>query len=916
MKRLSNFTLIVVSFFLLSTLAVIAINNKQASAGRSEIKVEERRDNDANFYTLNYEMLHLPCLAPFTLQSSSTSFMPPSEVGVISSLKARSVIPKEATEVDTQRIYKEYLTLKLGKRPEDRPNFLGARQIAQGEKSEKIESHHGIVKPLPGIPVKSTVGEVRGTEQSAQGEEKGDGGTGAEKDSPFTTTEAQASEIRIDHILILLVEFAGTDDSSTGPLHNAIPQPDRKINLVDYWTPDFSEVHYEHMLFDRASGARSMSNYYLEQSGGVYTVGGNAYGWFKVNHAEWYYGADSPEGGIDNLNGPVWRLVEDAVKAAGDSVPWADYDKEDPYDMDGDGIYDEPDGYVDHIMIVHAGLGQEAGGGQQGDSSIWSHSWWANKGSGGPGFGGVPTSNPKVWAGAYTMMPENGTLGVFCHEFGHDLGLPDEYDTIYSGEASTAFWTLMGSGGWLSTKGEPYLGTCPANFSIWCKYVLGWVNPVMVNPGKGSKKFVNLKPVEGNGSANKAIRVNLPPYNYTNYVNEPHSPGHEWYSDKGDNLNQTLTRLFALPISGATLKFWTWYDIEQDWDYGCVEVSADGGASWQVMPGNITTTANPNGQNPGHGITGQSGDWVQAVFDLSGYSGKNVLVRFRYWTDGAAQGLGWTIDDIELVDGSGGTGSVIFSDDVEFGPRDWLAYGWRIFGGSENLTAFHYYLAEWRQPIGFDASMNGWYNSTYNAPPYKLIERFSADPGLLLWYRDGQFSAGDNYVGNHPWKGFLLLVDSHPDLIEAPSTFSLANMLYGILPHVPDGPSHPLNQNLPFGTRIQIADAAFGRKPTIESPLTSWYGISTPGSKVPKLAPVSVFDDSITYVDTSWSPWFLCWVYDAEYGWQDYGQFIRRSINSVDTPSYGLKIEVIREESDKTATVMVDFSGFPVVSSK
>jgi immune inhibitor A len=995
MKRLSNFTLIVLSlialsFFLLSTPAVMAISKPGTAVGSelkdrctlhvasSELATNPTRTPDPT-RNLQSATRNPEDLQPSTCNMAQTaaSHMPPSEISIMSSLKSRSVIPKGATEDEAQRIYKRYLGLKLGKRPEDRPNPLAARQIAQGEKSGKFESHHGIIKLLPGMPVKGSQLPgipVKGGQKGLTGNGGTGGGNGVTSSgllvSQSQTSDApcilgagaddraglstlgatdSASEVKLDNILILLVEFAGTDNSEdgsfTGPLHNAIPEPDRKCNMVDYWTPDFSREHYEQMLFDRTPEARSMSNYYLEQSGGVYTVSGNAYGWFKVNHAEWYYGADSAEGGTDNLNGPEWRLVEDAVEAAGDSVPWADYDKEDPYDIDGDDVYDEPDGYVDHIMIVHAGLGQEAGGGQEADSSIWSHSWWVNQGTGGPGeMGGVATSNSNVWVGAYTMVPEDGTLGVFCHEFGHDLGLPDEYDIAYSGEASTGLWSLMGSGGWLSTPDEQYLGTCPANLSIWCKYVLGWVDPVVVNPGpgKGSKKCVSLRPAEVSGSTNKAIKVNLPDYNYIVYVNEPHSADHEWYSDKGNNLDYTLTRLFALPPSGSedsdgtsssivTLKFWTWYDIEQDWDYGCVEVSDDSGASWQTIPGNITTTTNPNGQNPGEGITGQSGDWVQAAFDLSSYSGENVLVRFRYWTDGATQGLGWTIDDIEVVvepgesvepggavetgesvdaGDSGESGCVIYSDDVENGPGDWEADGWRIFGGMDNLTASHYYLAEWRQLMGFDVGMKGWYNTTSSVPPYKLIERYTADPGMLLWYRDGQFDSGDNMVGTHPWRGFLLPVDSHPNLIEAADTLPLANRLYGFLPHFPDGSPHPLNQNLPFRTRVQTADATFGCKSTIASPLTSWWEVPTPGSGIPRLSPVSVFDDSITYADTSWSPWFLCWVYDQANGWQDYGQLIRNSINSVDTPSYGLKIEVIKEESNKTATVMVDFSGF------
>lgn len=62
----------------------------------------------------------------------------------------------------------------------------------------------------------------------------------------------------------------------------------------------------------------------------------------------------------------------------------------------------------------------------------------------------VPNNPTGMYVYDYTMQPENGGLGVFAHEFGHDLGLPDLYDTSGNtggAENSTAFWTLMSSGG-------------------------------------------------------------------------------------------------------------------------------------------------------------------------------------------------------------------------------------------------------------------------------------------------------------------------------------------------------------------------------------------------------------------------------------------------------------------------------------
>ena len=63
---------------------------------------------------------------------------------------------------------------------------------------------------------------------------------------------------------------------------------------------------------------------------------------------------------------------------------------------------------------------------------------------------GSATSN--YFIGDYTVEPENGGLGVFAHEYGHDLGLPDFYDTN-GGDNGTSFWTTMSSGSWLGHGG-------------------------------------------------------------------------------------------------------------------------------------------------------------------------------------------------------------------------------------------------------------------------------------------------------------------------------------------------------------------------------------------------------------------------------------------------------------------------------
>jgi len=126
-----------------------------------------------------------------------------------------------------------------------------------------------------------------------------------------------------------------------------------------------------------------------------------------------------------------------------------------------------------------------------------------------------------------------------------------------------------------------------------------------------------------------------------------HSPTHSFYSGQGDRLNNTVTVQNSIDLQfGDTLKMWCWYDIESDWDYAYVNISTDGGASFLSIPGNITTSYNPHGNNLGNGITGSSGGWVQGIFDLDNYVGEEIYLRFRYVTDAYVEEEGFYADDI------------------------------------------------------------------------------------------------------------------------------------------------------------------------------------------------------------------------------------------------------------------------------
>jgi hypothetical protein len=122
-----------------------------------------------------------------------------------------------------------------------------------------------------------------------------------------------------------------------------------------------------------------------------------------------------------------------------------------------------------------------------------------------------------------------------------------------------------------------------------------------------------------------------------------------YFGGYGNVMTTISTLSSAVDVqAGTEVSFYTYYDIESDWDYAYLELSTNG-SSWTGLEGNITTTSNPNGNNDGHGITGSSTDWDLAIFDLSAYAGQSVQLRLRYETDGSVLGEGIYIDDFSPV---------------------------------------------------------------------------------------------------------------------------------------------------------------------------------------------------------------------------------------------------------------------------
>ncbi len=487
------------------------------------------------------------------------------------------------------------------------------------------------------------------------------------------------------------------------------------------------------------------------------------------------------------------------------------FDQWDRYDHDGDGNFNEPDGYIDHFQIVHAGGDQADGDPHQGEDAIWSHRWYAyvsDAGLTGPPqnqLGGTQIGNTGIWVGDYTIQPENGGLSVFVHEYGHDLGLPDDYDTSGGGDNSIEYWSLMAQSR-LNAKGEA-LGTRPGDLGAWNKLKLGWLNYAVVPAGL--KKTVNLGPSEFNTAKPQAVIVPLPKKEKTTDLGEPFAGTSFFWSGSGDDLDNTLAR--DVDLTGATtadLDLEARYDIEADYDYLYVQASTDGGATWTSLNGTVDGEPFPVDGSGTPALTGTQEDWVHVNVPLDAYAGAPVKLRFEYRTDGGVAPIGFFADDISVS----ADGTPVFTDGAENGIGEWESDGFIATDGTETNLFDNYYLAASRTYTSFDKYLEtGPYNFGFPDRP-DFVEHYNYQTGLLVNYWD--LSTADNNTNEHPGSSEVSVIDAHLDTV------------YNL-------------QGVPWRARIQMNDAPFGLRPT--DGMTLHY--QGQASLFPPLPPKPVFDD-------------------------------------------------------------------------
>ncbi|MGV9506118.1 immune inhibitor A domain-containing protein [Streptomyces tendae] len=579
---------------------------------------------------------------------------------------------------------------------------------------------------------------------------------------------------KTDKIFTILVEFGDKGDSryggTPGPLHNQIAKPNRKTDNSTAWQEDYDQEHFQDLYFGSGKGVNSVKTYYEKQSSGRYSVDGEVSDWVKVPYNEARYGSNKCD--PDNC---AWYAVQDGVtawvadqKAAGRTdaqikSQLTQYDQWDRYDFDGDGDFNEPDGYIDHFQIVHAGEDESAGGGAQGEDAIWAHRWYAfgtDAGATGPAdnkLGGTQIGDSGIWVGDYTIQPENGGLGVYAHEYGHDLGLPDHYDTA-GGDNSTGFWTLMSSGSWLGT-GRNEIGDLPGDMNAWDKLQLGWLNYDTAKAGVNSWHKLGL--AEYNTKHKQGLVVELPKEEVTTEIVTPAEGETQWWSGSGNDLKNTLSRSVDLTgKSAASLTLDGWYDIEADYDFLYTEVSTDGGANWTAIDGTFDGQPIQRDGSDKPALSATVDAYGKLVYPLDAYAGKKIDLRFRYQTDGGLAMKGFTADEIAVT----ADGETLFSDNAETADDAWTAVGFTRKGASFTKEYAQYYIAENRQYVSYDKTLQtGPYNFGFSERP-NWVEHYAYQNGLLIWKWDT--SQADNNTSQHPGKGLVLPIDSHPTALK------------------------------------------------------------------------------------------------------------------------------------------------------
>ena len=260
----------------------------------------------------------------------------------------------------------------------------------------------------------------------------------------------------------------------------------------------FSASDYQNMLFG-TNPTGSMKTYYNEISYGNFQVDGSAGGWYQSSL--------TTSQAVENVK----QYVAEIAALADPDFDYAQYDNDGPDNVPNSG---DDDGYVDGIIVVYSGCGAEWG---EGNNNLWPHMSSLSSYEYETNDAGANGSN--IIVSTYAVSPELAgggdcytdiirPMGVYAHEFGHILGLPDLYDRDASDGNSEGLgeWCLMASGSWMGWAGDT-----PAHMSSWCKIQMGWLEPTIVDNNANNVEIAQIV------SSPSALKIWEDDYNWSRY---------------------------------------------------------------------------------------------------------------------------------------------------------------------------------------------------------------------------------------------------------------------------------------------------------------------------------------------------------------------------------------------------------------
>jgi len=282
--------------------------------------------------------------------------------------------------------------------------------------------------------------------------------------------------------------------------------------------------HFDKIFFQTTSGGNeTMLDYYLEVSDGRFGLDGSVTVWLRSTLPYTHYvNGDGTPGTIDDYGfdtsneafiatpypANVWGIVREAVELADAAgIDFTQFDNDGPDGLPSSG---DDDGIVDAVIVIHAGTGAEqVFDSVIGPSQIWSHKSDLND----PlivSFMGETIAD-GVRIGPYNLVPEIGQVGVYAHEFGHILGLPDLYrtfteDNVTIQESTIGTLGIMDAGSLLPFRYQSSTpaGAAPSHFNPFFKSWLGWLDPEGYEAGEAFDEgpvAIDLDPIERGGSS-------------------------------------------------------------------------------------------------------------------------------------------------------------------------------------------------------------------------------------------------------------------------------------------------------------------------------------------------------------------------------------------------------------------------------